>query len=114
VAGPGSYIDELLDFIGAENAVRGTKIKYPHIGLEELIAMDPDAIVDLSMGSEASTVFSEVEKPSGKKSGGGPWEDVNSIGAVSDGRVISLDASMFRAGPGLPGGLATLGEMLHR
>ena len=114
VAGPGTYMDELLRLIGARNPIKGTSIKYPHVGLEELIAMDPDAIVDLSMGSEASTDDAAVPGSAGEKPGRRPWDGVSSIRAVREGRVISLDASLFRAGPNLPEGLAKLGEMLHR
>lgn len=53
VAGKGTYMDEMLGYIGAENAMQGDKwMKYPRIGLEDLIALNPDAIVDLSMSSE--------------------------------------------------------------
>lgn len=102
VAGPGTYLDELLPFAGATNAVVGTKIAYPRLGLEELIALDPDAIVDLSMGSEAS------------ESGGKPWEGVAALKAVREHRVVALDATLFRAGPRLPEGLALLAKMLHK
>jgi len=102
-AGPGAYMDELLDSIGAENAVRGTKVKYPRIGLEELIAIDPDAIVDLSMGSESGSRVSTER----------PWNGVTELKAVREGRVIPMNVSLFRAGPRLPEGLAKLAELMH-
>lgn len=101
VAGRGTYMDELLNSVGAANAVGRTNLKYPRIGLEELIASDPDAIVDLSMGSEA---------------GGGtsrPWSGIESLRAVREGRVYRLDASEFRAGPRLPDALEKLAGLMH-
>jgi len=97
VAGPGTFMDEALGYVGATNAVKGTSVKYPKIGLEELIALDPDVIVDLSMGSE--------------KGGAGtrPWERTGAIGA----RIISLDMDDFRAGPRLVDGLGKLGTEMH-
>ena len=106
-AGTGTYMDELLPFVGAASALPSSKIAYPRIGLEELIASDPDAIVDLSMGSESAA---SALGPGGGK----PWSGVKELRAVRDGMVIALDASLFRAGPRLPEGLAKLGELLHR
>ncbi len=101
-AGPGTYMDELLEAIGARNALRATKIPYPRIGLEELIALDPDAIIDLSMGSEETR---EIARP---------WDSITILRAVRENRVIALNASLFRAGPRLPEGLAKLGKLLHK
>jgi iron complex transport system substrate-binding protein len=98
VAGPGTFMDEALAYIGAENAVRGSGVKYPKIGLEELIALNPDIIVDLSMGSEKEDVAAR------------PWERTEAISAS----VISMDMNDFRAGPRLVEGLKKLGEKIHR
>jgi iron complex transport system substrate-binding protein len=102
-AGPGTYMDELLATVGARNAIQGTRIRYPHIGLEELIALDPDAIVDLSMDVK------EGAAPEPR-----PWDRLTTLRAVRDGRVIALDPGLFRAGPGLPAGLSKLAELLHK
>lgn len=104
VAGRGTYMDEVLGFIGVENAVPKGKVKYPHIGIEELIAMDPDVIIDLAMGSESGT------NPADSR----PWDKVYTIGAVRNNRVYRLDAGKFRAGPTLPDALANLAEMIHK
>ncbi|MFH0799140.1 MAG: helical backbone metal receptor [Pseudomonadota bacterium] len=102
VAGHGTYMDEMMEFIGTENAVRATKVKYPRIGLEELISMDPEAIVDLSMGSE------------GDGQDARPWKGVGQIMAVRNGRIVRLDASRFRAGPLLPEALEKLAGLIHK
>jgi iron complex transport system substrate-binding protein len=101
VAGRGSYMDELLATIGAANAITGTQIKYPRIGIEEMIAIDPDAIVDLSMGNESG--------PDNRR----PWDGISTLKAVREGRVISMNAARFRAGPGLPEALEELARRIH-
>jgi len=98
VAGPGTFMDEALKYIGSKNAMEGSGAKYPKIGLEELIALHPDVIVDLSMGSE---------KEDGSNR---PWERTDAIRA----RVISMDMNDFRAGPRLIDGLKKLGREIHR
>jgi iron complex transport system substrate-binding protein len=98
VAGSGTFMDEALAYIGSKNAVRGSGVKYPKIGLEELIALNPDIIVDLSMGSEREDTAAR------------PWERTDAIKT----RVISMDMNDFRAGPRLIEGLKKLGREIHR
>jgi iron complex transport system substrate-binding protein len=101
-AGPGSYMDELLGIIGTKNAVGPLRVRYPRIDLEGLISLNPDAIVDVSMGSEA-----------GKRHGARPWDGIDAIQAVRDGRVIPFDMDALRPGPRLPEALARLSEKIH-
>lgn len=103
IAGRGTYMDELLSVVGAVNAATKSKIKYPRIGIEELIVLDPDMIIDLSMGSEAT-------KSNGAQK---PWDGIDAIRAVRNKTVITMNAGEFRAGPGLPAALAKLAEMIH-
>lgn len=103
VAGKGSYIDELLPFIGATNAVDAGRIMYPHISMEEMIAIDPDAIIDLSMGSESMDP------------GGRPWEGISALKAVRENMVLTMDTNdLSKAGPKLPDGLKKLASLIHK
>lgn len=101
-AGPGSYMDELLGIINVANAVDRSRASYPRIDLEGLISLNPDAIVDLSMGSE-----------SGHGSTAKPWDEIKAIKAVREGRVIHFDMDALRPGPRLPDALASLAEKIH-
>jgi iron complex transport system substrate-binding protein len=47
VAGPGTYLHELLVRLGAFNAFADAPITYPQVGLEEILGRRPDAIVEL-------------------------------------------------------------------
>lgn len=101
VAGRASYINALLEMVGAKNAADGFKISYPRLGIEELVAIDPGAIVDLSMGSESNA-------------GDGQWNGISSLRAVREKRIFVMDANDFRIGPKMIVGLEKLAELLHR
>ncbi len=47
VAGPNSFVGELIQIAGGKNLIT-TRIPYPRISLEELIALKPKIIIDLS------------------------------------------------------------------
>lgn len=47
-AGPGSYVDELLAIVGAENVLASSGIRYPKISMEEVVRGQPEVILDLS------------------------------------------------------------------
>jgi len=79
---PGSFMDELLRYVNIENVVRGTKIKYPHIGIEELVSLNPDVIIDLSMGSESDNDSK-------------PWNGIVAIKAVREARIYKMDTRFF-------------------
>jgi iron complex transport system substrate-binding protein len=47
-AGPGSWIDELLAVVGAQNVLAVSSVKYPKISIEEVLRAQPEIILDLS------------------------------------------------------------------
>jgi iron complex transport system substrate-binding protein len=53
-AGNGSWIDELLAVVGAENVLAGAGVPYPKISLEEVLRTKPDVILDLSYPARTS------------------------------------------------------------
>ena len=101
IAGPGGYRDEALGYIGLENAVGSVNVRYPKIGLEQLIGLDPDVIVDLSMDVGDGTATER------------PWDGVTVIKAVREGKVVSMEPAAFRAGPNLPKGLRRLAKGIY-
>jgi iron complex transport system substrate-binding protein len=52
VAGPGSYLDELLAVVGGDNVLAGSVVRYPKISLEEVLRSQPEVILDLSFGGK--------------------------------------------------------------
>ena len=72
--GPGSWIDELLQLVGADNIVAAAGVRYPKISVEEVLRGKPDVILDLSFAG---------------KSGIAPWQTVD-VPAVRDHRVTAM------------------------
>lgn len=73
--GPGSWIDELLAVVGAQNILASSSVRYPKISREEILRGAPDVILDLSFAARASTKeWNEIDAP-----------------AVKTGRVVALD-----------------------
>lgn len=54
-AGPGSWVDELLAVVGAENVLAGAGVRYPKISTEEVIRARPAVILDLSYAARQGT-----------------------------------------------------------
>lgn len=47
VAGPGTWYDELLGRLGAANAFADAPLRYPQVGVEEVLARAPGALLEL-------------------------------------------------------------------
>ena len=91
VAGPGSYVDELLDILGWDNAVEGLKARWPQLSAEGLLQFAPDVILDLGIGSEETPQEAVAY-----------WQRFPSLPAVRDGRVRALRSQLLvRPGPAL-------------
>ena len=54
VVGQASYLNEIIALAGGENVFRDAVASYPGVSLEEVLARNPDVIVD--MGDMADTV----------------------------------------------------------
>jgi iron complex transport system substrate-binding protein len=102
VAGPDSFADEMIRRAGGEDVVKAGG-KYPTLGMEKVLALDPDVIVDAAIGEAQG-----VERI-GRDSAG--WREVR---AVKAGRVVTLnDEVVLRPGPRIGEGLAMLARALH-
>jgi iron complex transport system substrate-binding protein len=53
-AGTGTFNDELLAVVGGDNVLAGATVKYPKIGVEEVLRAQPEIILDLSYAGRAS------------------------------------------------------------
>ncbi|MGE3544750.1 MAG: ABC transporter substrate-binding protein, partial [Kofleriaceae bacterium] len=73
-AGPASWVDELLDAVGADNVLAQAAVRYPKISIEEVLRANPDIIFDLSFSARTEvTAWNELDVP-----------------AVKTGRVVAL------------------------
>lgn len=100
VAGPGSFVDELIAKAGGRNViVEGGK--WPTIDVERMLVLDPEVIIDgMNIGHGAS----DLPRTPG-------W---SALRAVKQGRVRRLrGATALRPGPRLAEGLADIAFALH-
>lgn len=94
VAGPGTFLDELLTRMGGVNVFADAKIRYPKVSLEEVVARAPDFILELS---------SDPVSPEAARKLAADWSRLGDLPAVRTGRiaVIGGDYTVI-PGPRLP------------
>jgi iron complex transport system substrate-binding protein len=101
-AGPGGFPDEMLKRAGGENVVTDGSA-YPTLGLEHVLALDPDVIIDAAWGEPQDQGRLSADTPG--------WRELR---AVKAGRVVSLrDEVVLRPGPRIGDGLRLLAKALH-
>jgi ABC-type Fe3+-hydroxamate transport system substrate-binding protein len=90
VAGKSSYLDEVMAIAGGNNIFRDTIAPYPKVTLEELLARNPEVIVD--MGEMAQTV-GVTERD--KREVVALWSRFPSLAAVQRRRVFAVASDIF-------------------
>jgi iron complex transport system substrate-binding protein len=104
-----SYLTELMTIAGGRNAFADTIAPYPKIALEELLARNPYAIVD--MGDMANT---ETVTEQQRKAVVGLWTRHSALGAVRHGRVFAVSSDVFVVpGPRMVEAARAFAAMLH-
>lgn len=102
-AGPGSFTDEVLREAGAENVItKGGP--YPTIGLEHLLALDPDLFLDGA--SDMQAVKSMRERVTDAPG----WKELR---AVKQGRIRQVGSDALRPGPRIGDGLWAIARAIH-
>ena len=90
VAGEASYLNEIIAIAGGVNVFKDARSAYPKVSLEEVLARNPDVIID--MGEMADTVgVSDAQKSKVV----GLWSRMSSIGAVRTRRVHAVASDIF-------------------
>ncbi len=100
-AGPGSFIGDLYDILGADNIADATGQAFPQMSAEAIIEADPEVIIlaDEDAGETPDTVKA---RPG--------WDNIS---AVQNGRVHIVDPDIgSRPGPRLVEALRTLAGVL--
>jgi iron complex transport system substrate-binding protein len=103
VAGPGSFPDELMRLAHAQNLITEGGA-YPSIGLERLIALDPEVLLDgasAGMGGP-SPLVAKRDAPG--------WK---ALRALANGRAPALGSTVLRPGPRIGDGLTELLRAIH-
>ena len=109
VAGQASYLNEIIALAGGENVFRDAVASYPGVSLEEVLARNPDVIVD--MGDMADTVGVTEEH---KREVTSLWERLSSVAAVKQHRVYAVASDIYvEPGPRVVDAAKAFLEMLH-
>jgi iron complex transport system substrate-binding protein len=96
-AGPGSYLDELLAVVGAENALADYRVRYPKLSAEQILRAQPEIIIDLAPAT-----------------GRDDWKQLPELPAVQHGRVHVLQESIYLApGPRIGQAIERLSAIIH-
>ncbi len=91
--GDGTFLSDIMTAAGFRNIIAGGSLPYPQLSLERLLALDPDVILDMTMGTEVASDF---------------WTHLPQLKAVQNGQVMMLNMDDFHAGPRLPEAVARL------
>lgn len=94
-AGPGTFVDELLALAGGDNMLKASPIAYPRVSVEQVLAADPEVILD--MGDFAHGEGKPLEPASRVL---GLWAKYPQLRAVREGGVRQVGDEIFiRPGP---------------
>ena len=106
-AGPGTFVNDLLEVAGGENIVRERTVPYPHLGWEEVVGRAPEVIL--------VSAHRDQDRPA---AGGSAlrttWSRWQSIPAVRSGRILEVPSdTILRPGPRVVEGLEELARAIH-
>jgi iron complex transport system substrate-binding protein len=108
-AGPGTFLDELLRLAGGDNLLKDSPIAYPKVSLEQLLAADPEVILD--MGDFAHAEGKPLE-PSQQLLA--LWSKYPRLRAVRSGGVRQVGEEIFiRPGPRVGQAALKLVRLIH-
>ena len=109
VAGKSSYLDEVMAIAGGNNIFRDTIAAYPKVTLEEVLARNPEVIVD--MGEMAQTI-GVTERD--KRAVLALWSRFPTLAAVKQKRVFAVAKDIYVVpGPRVVDAAREFARMFH-
>ena len=106
VAGRDTFVNEMIEMAGGENAIGPTVNKYPPIGSEQVVACNPEVIIEPAMGRE------DIE--SQRKTALQYWSRFQNLSAVKNHRIYVIDGdTVSRLGPRLYEGTEKIARCLR-
>jgi iron complex transport system substrate-binding protein len=106
VAGRDTFVNEMIELAGGENAMGRTVHKYPPIGAEQVIACGADVIIEPAMGREDLDAQREQALMH--------WSKFRNLPAVRDNRIYVIRGdTTSRLGPRLYEGAETIARCLR-
>ncbi len=108
-AGGSTYLDDLIQIAGGENVFHDAPAAYSKVSLEEVLARDPDVIID--MGEMAQTVGITGQQ---RRAVVALWKRYPSLKAVRQNRVFAVASDIFVVpGPRVTQAAREIAAMLH-
>ncbi len=106
VAGRNTFVNEMIELAGGENAIGPTVHKYPPIGAEQVIAGRPEVIIEPDMGQRDLAAQRDAALRY--------WSKFKNVPAVANGRVYVIRGdTVSRLGPRLYEGTETIARCLR-
>jgi iron complex transport system substrate-binding protein len=108
-AGRGSYLDQVMELAGAANIFRDAVATYPKVSIEQVLARNPEVIVD--MGEMAQTTGVTEQQ---KRAVVALWNRYPVLAAVKQRRVFAVASDIFVVpGPRVVEAARAFAQMAH-
>jgi iron complex transport system substrate-binding protein len=108
-AGKGSYLNEVINIAGGENIFKDTIAPYARVTFEEVLARNPQVIVDMGEMSDTQGVSEER-----KRAVVALWGRYSRLAAVRQGRVFAVASDIFVVpGPRVVDAAREFARMFH-
>lgn len=105
VAGRGTFVNELIELAGGENAIGPTVHRYPPIGAEQVIGSGAEVIIEPAMLNQNITQQKQTAMEY--------WSKFSNLPAVKNGKIYVIKAdTVARLGPRLYEGTETIARCL--
>ena len=106
VAGRDTFVNEMIELAGGENAIGRTVHKYPPIGAEQVIVCDADVIIEPAMGQE------DLARQQNRALQ--YWSKFENLPAVANKRIYVIPGdTVSRLGPRIYEGIETIARCLR-
>ena len=106
VAGRDTFVNEIIELAGGENAIGPTVHKYPPVGAEQVIACSAEVIIEPAMSQEDLAAQQDRAFQY--------WSKFRNVPAVREGRVYVIRGdTVSRLGPRLYDGVETTARCLR-
>jgi iron complex transport system substrate-binding protein len=106
VAGVNTFVNEIIELAGGQNAIEPTGDQYPSIGTEVILGCGAEVIIQSAMGT------TDIQKQ--QTAAENFWSRFTNLPAVKDKRVYVINPdTVLRLGPRLPQGAISVAKLLH-
>ncbi|MGH7330244.1 MAG: ABC transporter substrate-binding protein, partial [Polyangiaceae bacterium] len=109
IAAKSSFLNDLIQIAGGENVFGNAAGSYPPVSLEEVIARNPEVIIDMGDMSNSETITDAHKRELIDL-----WGRMSSIAAVKEHRVFPIASNIYLVpGPRVVEAAQAIFKMLH-